>query len=182
MCQRKCLGVQESPRSESSRFPSLPLWSIAIRPTIARDQGCRFLVTRLLVIGAACLAVVLVAGIVLEAFDSDLDLWPFGAEDFTVAADSSSPTEVQPYQGCASLNPISCFVRPAGAHLIVQHRARGALVSESPSFLLAFNVAEPREQNSKAALPLGHFFVRSRLTTSSCPLLGASQLAYRFPS
>ena len=53
------------------------------------------------------------------------------------------------------------------------------LATDSPSILLALNVAEPREQNLNAVLPLGHFFVRSLLTTGLRPLPGVSRLAYR---
>jgi hypothetical protein len=137
----------------------------------AKDQTHNFLIPDLLVISAACLFTVFIGSIVLEAFDSDLDLWPFGAENFTLDAHGLSPSDSQPSPSCAALFPFLCFVMTAGAHLIVQHRARGALAAESPSILLAFNVAEPREQNLQATLPLGHFFVGSRLTTGLCPPL-----------
>jgi len=54
-----------------------------------------------------------------------------------------------------------------------------ALAADSPSILLVLNLAESREQNPNAVLPLGHFFVRSLLTTGLRPLPGVSRLAYR---
>jgi hypothetical protein len=157
MPHRWFLGVQETSRPKSLLFPSYILRNIPIRLTVAQGRGRRFLLIRLLVIGAACLAAVLVTGIVLEAFDSDLDLWPFGAEDFIVASPDAPVMGGQPAGSLAALNVVQGFVISAGTHLVLQHRARNALATDRPSFFSSYSMAEPREPHLDASLALGHF-------------------------
>lgn len=138
--------------------PVPPLRSIPLHLYIAKNQGRRFLITKCLVIVAACLATALVAFIVLEAFDSDLDLWPSGSENFTLAAQDPPVTGGAPVGGFVALNVMQCFVITAGAHLVLRHRARSALATDSPILFSPLNMAEPRVPFFSAAPALGHFF------------------------
>jgi hypothetical protein len=129
---------------------------------VPKKQGCRFLTARFLTVFAACLCTVLVAYIVLEALDDDLDLWPFGAENFTVAPHAdlvigSQPFSVffplnaiqclvigsQAFSVFFALNAVQCLVMTAGAHLVIGHRPRSALATDSLSISLVSNLAEP---------------------------------------
>jgi hypothetical protein len=158
------------PRSESSstkntRGLACMSWPSAASPTTPtlakgpKHRGNRFPVIEFLTILAACLWAVFVVSIVLEAFDDDLDLWPFGSEDSTLAPQDPPPTGGQcvgPFS--ASNGAIQCFVMTAGAHLVVGHRARSALATDYPTASRAFNMAEPWVQDPKAAPLLGHLF------------------------
>ena len=131
---------------------------IPARGNVAKHRANKFPVTKFLTIFAACLSAVFVSSIVFEAFDSDLGLWPFGAEDFTVALQDQLVTGSQPFSVFFALNAIQCLVMSAGAHLVLRHRPRSALATDSLSISFVFNVAEPWWQNLNAAPVLGHFF------------------------
>ena len=109
---------------------------------VARRQRSRILAARILTIFAACVGALLAANIVIEAFDDDLDLWPFGAEDSALAPQHQLVTGGQPFSALFALNAIQCLVTTAGAYLVLRHRARGALPTDRPSVSVAFNVAE----------------------------------------
>ncbi len=101
---------------------------------------------------AACLGAVFVASIVLEAFDDDLDLWPFGSEDFTLGPQDPPSAGSQSVGPLAASNAaIQCLVMTAGAHLVLGHRARSALATDYPTPSAAFNMAEFWAQDLKAA-------------------------------
>jgi hypothetical protein len=93
--------------------------------------------------------------IVVEAFNGDLDLWPFGAEDFLGAAHDSPLISGQVARTFFALQVTRCFVMTAGAHLVLTHRARSDLPTDIPSSSLAFNMADPRLRNLSASLVLG---------------------------
>jgi hypothetical protein len=131
---------------------------ISFHRNALRDQGSRSLITKLLVITATCLAAVFLTGIVIEAFDLDLDLWPFGAEDFILASPDATVTGGPSVGALAALNGVQGFVISAGAHLVLLHQARSALAIDCPSTSPSFNVAEPRQPYLDAVLVLGHCF------------------------
>ncbi len=66
--------------SPSAALPRAPALGMA-----PKHRGVKFPVAKLLTLLAACLGAAFAASTVLEAFDNDLDLWPFGAEDLTTA-------------------------------------------------------------------------------------------------
>ncbi len=145
-----------------SAYVSWPYTALPRTPPlskVAKRQGNKFPVTKFLAILAACLGSVFVASIVLEAFDNDLDLWPFGAENFTVAAQDQPATSGQPFSVSFALNPLLWFVVTAGAHLVIRHRARSALATDSPSIFVVSTMAEPRWQGLNPAPALGHLFL-----------------------
>ncbi len=124
-----------------------------------KHRGNKFSVIELLPVLAACLGAIFVASIVLEAFDDDLDLWPFGFEDFTLAPQDPPPTGGQCVGALSASNDaIQCLVMSAGAHLVLGHRARSALATDYSTSSPAFNMVEPWVQDLKAAPVLGHLF------------------------
>ena len=157
MRERRHLGVPYTWHPTPRRSRSTSLRCSSLHLAVARDQGRRFLVVKLLAIGSASLAAALVASLAAEAFDADLALWPVGAEDFTVAAYASLPSDAILPLGCASFNLNRCLVMTAGAHLLLQHRARSDLATDTAIIPTSFNMAEPRRQNPNAAPVLGHF-------------------------
>jgi hypothetical protein len=124
-----------------------PFVACSTTPTlrhVAKRQRNEFPVTKTLTLIAACLGAVFVSYIVLEALDRDLDLWPLGTEDFTFAPQDPPPTGGQFVGAHLALNAaIQCFVLTAGAHLVLGHRARSALATDSPSIFSMFTMAEP---------------------------------------
>jgi hypothetical protein len=158
MCQHRALGSHESCSPRARGFLSTSLRTLPRHLTVAKHQGRRFLIAKFLGIGAVCLAAVLTAGIALEAFDDDLDLWPFGAEDCTVAPHGQPVTDGQTVGPPVGLPAGHCFVNAAGAHLVLRHRARSALAANRPFNFPPFSMAEPRELSPTPALGLGHFF------------------------
>ena len=106
---------------------------------------------------AIFLVAVLSAFILFEAFDGDVDLWPIGAEDCTLAGDALTLAVVRPLQELVSSKPIPCFGLTAGAHLVTRHRARSAIATVDPPISPSLNVAEPRRQDLNDAPVLGHF-------------------------
>jgi hypothetical protein len=144
-----------------SAYVSWPYTALPRTPPlskVAKRRRDKFPVTKFLTILAACLGSVFVASIVLEAFDNDLDLWPFGTEDFTVVPHADLVIGSQPFSALFALGAIQVFVMTAGAHLVLRHRARSALATDSPTIFIAFNMAEPRWQGLNPAPVLGHFF------------------------
>ncbi len=81
----------------------------------------------------ACLLTGLLACIVLEALDGDLDLWPFGAEDFNVTASDQPLMGSQLLGGILALTVVLRTLMTAGAYLVLRHRARSALASDGRS-------------------------------------------------
>ncbi len=158
MRKRKPLGAQEPRHHWRVRCWSSPLRDIFLHCNLAYDKRRRFLVAGFLSLLALCLAFGFVAFIVLEAFDSDLDLWPFGAEDFTLAPHDSPATAGQSVEAFSAVNPGHRFIVSAGAHLVVGHRARSTLPTDSLPDFIALSVAEPREPLLNAVPALGHFF------------------------
>ncbi len=124
-----------------------------------RHRKNTFLLARFLTIFAACLGVLFVSYIALEAVDGDVNLWPFGAESFIGAAKDQHVIGGQPFSVSFILALIQCFVMTAGAHLVMKHRARSALAADYPTLSAAFQMAEPWVQDLRDAPVLGHFFV-----------------------
>jgi hypothetical protein len=124
-------------------FPDGVLRRPSARRRIAKGQEIGFLFVGCLVVLTVCLAVGFVACIVLEAFDLDPDLWPFGARDFNVAFQAQHLIGGPAAGAIAVLIAIQCFVKTAGAHLVWRHRARSDLAAVRPSICIAFTVAEP---------------------------------------
>ncbi len=141
------VGMFKPPGVVRALSPTVAVRHLLSLGKVTRDRGIKALITRFLPILAACLSAVFVFSIVLEAFDSDLDLWPFGAEHFTV----SSPEQPVPTGQLAGIFPVlsaSFFVViTAGRHLVLRHRARSALATDSPFLPIALNVAEPWGRN-----------------------------------
>ena len=144
-----------------------PAYAFSLSParlrTPARGKGVMprthgLLLTRFLTLFAACLGAAFAAPLVLEAFDGDLDLWPVGAEDFTLAPHADLGIGGQPFSTVFALSALQSFVMTAGAHLVVRHRARSALVTDSPIPLRAFPMAEPWVLDRKSTPVLGHLF------------------------
>ena len=132
-------------------------------------RGNKFSVIDLLPLVAACLGAVFIASLVLEAFDDDLDLWPFGSEDLTLAPQDPPPAGGQCVGVLSASNAaIHCFVMTAGTHLVLGHRARSALATDYSTPSPPFNMAEPWVQDLKAAPVLGHLF----------PLMSPEGLSY----
>ena len=115
---------------------------------VVKGQGIGFLFSGVLVILAACLAVGLVASIVLEAFDSDPDLWPYGSENFNVALEKPFEVGLQSTRVPSGLAAILCLVATAGVYLILSHRARSALATDPSSTCVVFHRAEPWGRHS----------------------------------
>jgi hypothetical protein len=136
---------------------------------IARRQGRRFLLARFLGIFALCLAVGFIAYIVLEAFDLDPDLWPFGTENFNVAFQAQPLTDGQAAGAFAALSALQRFVKTAGAHLVCRHRARSDIAALRPSIFIAFTVAERWWSYVMVTPVLGHpvSWVRSMAASSA---------------
>jgi hypothetical protein len=122
-------------------------------------RGNKFSVIELLPLLAACLGAIFVASIVLEAFDDDVDLWPVGSEDFTLAPQDTPPAGSQCVGALSTSNAaIQCSVMTAGAHLVLGHRARNTLATNYSTLSSTFHMAEPWVQDLKAAPVLGHLF------------------------
>jgi hypothetical protein len=148
-------GAARLSRSRCSygKNPRAP--ALGLAPT---HRGNKSPVAKVLTLLAACLGAVFAASVVLEAFDGDLDLCPFGAEDFTVEPHADLAIGSQPFSVFFALNPTLYFVVTAGAHLVVRYRARSALATDSPTIFIVFNMAEARWQGLNLAPALGHFF------------------------
>jgi hypothetical protein len=113
-----------------------------------REPKCRFPIAKHIIILAACLAVAMLTFLVLEAFDGDMDLGPFGADDFVLAPPGQSEGGSRPVWPLGALCAVQCFVATAGAHLDLRYRARSALAADPLRFLLLLivrNVAESWE-------------------------------------
>ncbi len=144
-------NVHALPRIRSLKFTSDPSSAASMRRSSSSDritgcQGPKFLVGGFLTLLAACLALGMVASIVLEAFDGDSDLWQFGAEDFIAAAHGESLTGSHVVGGLPAPSTILCMAMTAGAYLVLRHRARSALAIDSRLTSMAFTKAEPRSR------------------------------------
>ncbi len=104
-----------------------------------RQNGHR---STLLILLAGCLVAGLGVPFVFQAFGGDPDLCPFGAEDFIVAAQCQSLPRAQLIGGVSALSPLLSALMTAGAYLVLRHRARSALATDSPSISIATRVAE----------------------------------------
>jgi hypothetical protein len=182
MPMNRPVDVQEARDTSFVEFLNISERRVATRGRDAKRQRHGSPVVHLLTI-AACLTAGFVAFICLEAFDADLNLWPSGVEDFTIA--SAGAPRVQPVQpfaaqhakyfiaaehdstltgGQPSQPPISPhavlgFVISAGALLALRHRARSTLAFGPPFGLIACEMAEPWWQEMCTAPRLGHFFL-----------------------
>ncbi len=115
---------------------------------------------KLTALSAVCLAAGFLACIMLWAFDPGPDLWPSGAESFSI--ESSGLWETSDPPGCVSTALISIrrHVTAASAHLVLRHRARSALAVDSPLISsLAFSLAEPWDPTEMDP-GLGHIVLR----------------------
>jgi hypothetical protein len=124
-------------------FPDGAVCLRSILCRIAKVQVRKFLLAGFLVLLPVCLTLGFVAFIVLETFGLDPDLRPFGTEDFEVDLQklfAAGLPSVRVFSGLAAMH---CFVAPAGAHLILRHRARSALATDNSTVPIASNVAEP---------------------------------------
>ncbi len=111
-------------------------------------------------LSAGCLAIGFLACIMLWALDPGPDLWPSGAEYFSVESDGLWLTSVVLYGASAILTAIWVFVITAGAHVVLRHRARSALGADSPHISsLAFSLAEPWDP-TQIDPELGHIILR----------------------
>ncbi len=126
-------GVQNArgPAYVFSPYPA-PLRRPA-RGKLVMPRKHRAPLTTCLTILAASLGAVFAASIVLEALDDDLDLWPFGAEDFTVVPHADLVIGSQSFSALFALSTLQIFVMTAGAHLVLRHRARSALATAYPT-------------------------------------------------
>ncbi len=116
----------------------------------------------LLILVAGCLLAGFVGSIMAEAFDSDLDVCPFGAEDCTVAEATSSPAAVQPGLASTLLNQALSIVLLAGACLILLHRPRSGLASDSRLIFSSFNAAASRGSQAESSPAAAISFSLSR--------------------
>ncbi len=91
---------------------------------------------------AACLATGFVVCIVLFAFDPGPDLWPFGAESFSIESNGLWTTSIPLYIASTTRTTVWGFVTTAGAHIVLRYRARSALATDSPHISLASDLAE----------------------------------------
>ncbi len=103
----------------------------------------KLLIVRFIALLAVCLSAGPIAYIILFAFDSDPEVWPFGAESYSVDSHGLLNVSDAPISVSAAWTAIWCFVTTAGAHLVVRYRARSALAADSPLISLASNLAEP---------------------------------------
>ncbi len=139
-------GTVAAPKGCSSAWPYPP--PTALRSTLplcnlAKEHGGKFPGVRFLTILAACLCAVFAGFLVLEAFDGDLDIGPFGAEDFAVELHGQTAGSSQFVDALSNLDAIFCFVVAAGTYLVSRHRARSALATDHPFIPIGFNMAEP---------------------------------------
>jgi hypothetical protein len=160
MWERDPAGVAKNLRGAPRWLASSPLRNLPLRIVGATNQRGKLLTTKCLAIAGVCLAAAFVAFIALEAFDGDLDLWPLGSEQVTVATDAPTMAGVQTLQRRTVLTATPHFVMPAGAHLIVQHRARSAITPDCPFLSTPLDMAEPRESYLTTHPRPGHFSYR----------------------
>jgi hypothetical protein len=109
----------------------------------APHHGNQASLTTYLIRVAACVGALFAACIVIEVFDADLALWPFGSEDFVVAPAGYLGSGTQASPTLSALHSAYGFVVAAGAHLVVRYRARSALAADQPSEFVVFHRAEP---------------------------------------
>ena len=150
--------VRVSPFISALRYALVPCG-------VATDRRRRVTGAGLLLLIAACLPAGLLAFIVFEASDDDLDLRPFGAKSITVVSPqepvmggqfggmcssriafqggtrSPNPLRVVRHRARGAISPDSLSI---GAHLVRRHRARNDIAPDSPSSLISFNMAEAR--------------------------------------
>lgn len=162
MCQRKSFNARGPRRQWPLRSSSSPPRSKFLRCNVASDKQSGFLIAGFLSILAVCLASGFVAVIVIEAFDSDTDLWPLGAEDFTLAPHDSPVVGGRSVGVFPALSLMHRFIDSAGAHLVVGHRARSTLPADNISVSISVNLAEPWGPSLYAAPALGHFVSYAR--------------------
>lgn len=123
--------------------PTVGRRSSSISGRIVSGQEPRFFVAGFLALFSACLGVGLLACIVLEAFDGDPDLWPLGAEDLSIAAHGQSVTTDRLTGDISAPNLLLCTLVTAGVYLVLRHRARSALATDSHRSSIASSMAEP---------------------------------------
>jgi hypothetical protein len=162
MGKRTCLGAEQTHSFWCAPFPSSAQRSPSFRRNPTTDRRHRCLILQGLTILPVCLAALFVASAVIEAFDDDLDLWSVGAEDISVPSDDPPTTGGLHLWARSGLSAAYCFVIATGPCLVLQHRARSALPTDSLSSALAYTMAEPGWQNLWVAPALGHSCLRVR--------------------
>ena len=106
---------------------------------------------------AACIAAIFVSCLVLEAFDKDIALWPFGTEDFAAPAQDHFEGAVPDAGALSAARAAYGFIVTAGAQLVLRYRARSALVTDDFSLHDAFHRAEPWGVTVTGAPALGPY-------------------------
>jgi hypothetical protein len=149
------LGAEKTHGTGSVCNPAFAQWSPALHRIHVSHQLNRSLLTRGLTLLPACLATLFVASVMIEAFDDDLDLWPFGVEDFAAASYELPLTGGLPLWSRSALSDAYCFLMAAGPRLVLRHRARSALPTDSLSNSLC-TMAEPGWRDLTASPELGH--------------------------
>jgi hypothetical protein len=130
-------------------------------------RNTQFLFTSDLTHVAACLAMIFVSCVVLEAFDKDIALWPFGTEEFTALPQDHIVSAV--YDACAFSAPRAAnrFVMTAGAQLVLRYRARSGLGADGPVNLVVFHWAEPWGVTATGAPALGPYVLEPESTADA---------------
>lgn len=117
----------------------------------------RFLLNSDLAYLAACLTMIFVSCVALEAFDKDVALWPFGTEAFAAPAQDDFVGGFCQAGSLCALRALYAFVMTAGAQLVLRYRARSALVTDGHSPFVAFHRAEPWGVAATGAPALGPY-------------------------
>ena len=136
-------GIYQAWVSACVFLASAPLPKPTASHNVAPHHGNHISLTTCLNRVAACLGALFAACIVLEAFDADLALWPFGTEDFVFAPVGHLVSGAPASPAFSALPSAYGFVVTAGAHLVVRYRARSALATDPSSMSVVFQRAEP---------------------------------------
>jgi hypothetical protein len=137
------MAVQEACGPVYAPPPSAVPQHLAVLGKFASERGRSFLVAGFLIVSAACLSVGVLAFIAAALFDADLGLLAFGGEDIIIAPHHEPVACGQSVGAFSAPQAIICFVITVGAYLVLRHRARSALATDSPCICITFNVAEP---------------------------------------
>ncbi len=125
-------------------LPCVYISSLFLSRSAQKDNRRRGSGMELLVLVAGCMVVAFAVSFMAVTFEGDSDLWPFGADDYSIAARGQSPVGRQSIGGVLGLTVACCTLMTAGACLVLQHRARSALTTESSRTPIASSMAEPR--------------------------------------
>ncbi len=137
-------GMREACKSAGVIRASGPVPRTPARHPVAPYHSIHFPVITFLAGVVACLGALFAASIVVEAFDGDLGLWPYGTEAFTTTSQIHIGCGAQGAGASPALQAASGFVMTAGVLLVARYRARSALSSDAPSIsVMPFTMAEP---------------------------------------